>query len=370
MNMKKMLAVSMSAAMVMGMAMPVMAADTGATQNKTSVDAPIYSFEVLDVVVPTKFDIAFNPDGLTVDMGGGTTSTDQILSRNFGIINKGNKDQVFKVGLQIEDKNTGDDVVTFVGTESEVDNADANTYAIYLEVIPADTTEVKVGATPASADENTAAADLNDVTMTKASTAAVALNGGNNQVGFMLEKAVYTPVTDSEVTLGTTTGNDVTANYEVTNLATNGKGITAFTFGGKMNSKANWSKLQNEIKISAVYDNEIATDSATTVTGTGAMINLEPQIDVSATGLITISNLSAAQNFESMTITLPDGRVLDIDVNPVTWDRSNWSQQNGGSMTGQMGTEWVSYLSGQSEDSTITLNLTDQSVKTATVSIS
>ena len=92
MKMKKALALTMSATMAMGIAMPVMAADP-------TVTAPIYSFEVLDVVVPTTYEVAFNPEGLTVKTGDSTTSTDQIISRNYGMINKGNKDQVMAVAL-------------------------------------------------------------------------------------------------------------------------------------------------------------------------------------------------------------------------------------------------------------------------------
>ena len=202
MKMKKALALTMSATMAMGIAMPVMAADP-------TVTAPIYSFEVLDVVVPTTYEVAFNPEGLTVKTGDSTTSTDQIISRNYGMINKGNKDQVMAVALKVEDQNTGDNKVTFVDSEDEVDNAKAGEYKIHLTAIAADTTEVTVGSpTPASADENTAATDLNSVTMNKAAdTTAVTLKDGDNKLAFKLDKAVYSPKSGSELELGATGSN-------------------------------------------------------------------------------------------------------------------------------------------------------------------
>ena len=91
-KMKKMLAAIMSAAMVMSMSMTAFAADdadsTPSGNSKVEVDAPIYAYDFIDVVVPTAFKVAFNPTGLEVTTGTGTTSTDQIVSKNYGIINK------------------------------------------------------------------------------------------------------------------------------------------------------------------------------------------------------------------------------------------------------------------------------------------
>ena len=106
MKMKKMFALTLGATMAMGTAMPVMASDP-------TVTAPIYSFEKIDVVVPTTYKVAFNPEGLTVKTDDSTgTSTDQILSKNYGILNKSNKDMVSHVewhmrGFRIEGIKSG-----------------------------------------------------------------------------------------------------------------------------------------------------------------------------------------------------------------------------------------------------------------------
>lgn len=261
-HINKILASALSVSMLMGGTLPALAAEG-------EVDAPIYSLDVIDVIVPTTYAVAFNPEELQVKTGDSTNSNAQILSKNFGIINKSSKDKLIKVSLNVEDLNNGSGI-TFVDTEQDVDDAADGEYKIHLTVIPADGTEVKVSGNPAT--QTTAASDLNDVVMTGADSKAVTLKAGANLVGFKLDKATWTPKTGADVTLGTTNSNNVSSNYEVTALATGGKGITAFTFGGKMNKNADWFKLTKGIKITVVYDSVTASSDTTTVSGTGAMV--------------------------------------------------------------------------------------------------
>lgn len=261
-KMKKALAVALSAAMVMGMSLTTFAAE-----QEVSVDAPIYAYDITNVIVPTNFQVAFNPNGLDVDKDGGTTIVqDQIVSKNYGIINKSTKDKVITVSLTVEDLNEGK--ITFAANPADVTSASADDYVVNLTVVPADATEVKVGATPASADLTTTAADLADVSMTGATAKAKALVAGENDVDFLLAKADYT----GKVDLSTTT-NNVADKFTLANLAAGGKGITAFTFSGAMNANADWTKLTKGIKITAVYSNENAPAGAVAETGTGALYN-------------------------------------------------------------------------------------------------
>ena len=367
MKMKKALALTLSATMAMGIAMPVMAADP-------TVTAPIYSFEVLQVVVPTDYQVAFNPEGLTVKTGASTTSTDQILSRSYGMINKGNKDQVMTVSLQVEDQNTGDDKVTFVDSADEVTNAKAGEYKIHLTAIAADTTEVQVGSTPTSATDSTTASDLNSVTMTKADEAtAVTLKGGENKIAFKLDKAVYSPKSGSELELGASgsSTNDVASNFEITSLAASGKGITAFTFGGSMNNvDTNWSKLTAGIKITATYSNEIAPSSATAIAGTGAMVKMGPQISMNNDGLITMTNFTADQNYVSLAVTDGEGTKWDIGDSPYTWDLENYDAETGGDANIQLSEGWISFLIDKGGDVELELTLSDGSTRTFSITIS
>lgn len=260
-KMKKALAVALSASMVMGMSITSFASD-----QEVSVDAPIYAYDVTNVIVPTNFLVAFNPNGLDVDKDGGTTIVqDQIVSKNYGIINKSTKDKVITVTLNVEDLNEGK--ITFAQDPADVTNAAADDYVLNLTVVPADTTEVQVGSTPAPADLTTTGADLADAAMTPATGKDKVLVAGENDVDFLLTKADY----EGKIDLSGTTGNNVTDKFTIKNLAASGKGITAFTFSGTMNAKADWTKLTKGIRITAVYSNDNAPDGATAEAGTGAL---------------------------------------------------------------------------------------------------
>lgn len=309
-NMKKGFAVILSASMVMGLAAPAMAA-TEVDGGTTGVDIPIYSLDIDKVVVPSTYEVAFNPGELTITTGSGTTSTDQILSRNFGIINQSSKAKIVTVGLNVEDQNT-DSPIKFVGSAADVGSAGMDDYAIYLEAVPADTTEIQVGSTPTAADESTTAADLGNVVMTKATAAAVPLSAGENELQFVLGKATYTPKGGSEVELGTTTGNDVASNYELTGLAANGKGITAFTLTGSMNKTAEWHKLTSGIKITPTYTLKTVADDTVTgmvKSGTGAVYeNPVPQFSSNNVGEIKYTKGSGSDALAAIkTITMVGG---------------------------------------------------------------
>lgn len=306
-NMKKAFAAAVSAAVVMSMPMAAMASSTTPAPTTTptpaptpvsaEVEAPIYSFDVVNVVVPSSLVVAFNPDELEVTTDStavpAVTSTSQVLSRSFGILNKSNKDKIVTVTLNVEDLNG--DKITFVDTDAAATGAAEGVYAVHLAALPADDTEVKIGTS--SADENTDANAVADVKMTGTTVddAKVTLAAGNNTLAFVLQKATYEPKTGGGITLGNST-NDVSNSLELTGVATGGKGITAFTFAGALNPKAEWSKLASGIKITAVYDFETTynyadltnTTNGSVVNGTGAMLgSLAPKFSSgSAVGTI------------------------------------------------------------------------------------
>lgn len=318
-SMKKVFAVALSASMVMGMAVPVMAADEVNNGNGSSdVTAPIYSLDVSKVVVPSAYEVAFNPGELTVKTGTGAsdTSTDQILSRKFGIINQSSKAKVVTVSLAVEDQNTNSPI-KFVGSRADVTNAEMNEYAIYLEAVPADANEVKIGT--ASADKDTAATALKDVAMTGATAAAVPLGAGDNELQFVLGKATYDPISGSDVTLGGTPGNDVASNYELTALAGGGKGITAFTLTGSMNKTAKWHELTAGIKITPTYTLETVADETVTSavkSGTGAVYESSTPMFKTGSAVGTIQYSAgtgddAVATIDKVEMTMPNGRIYN-----------------------------------------------------------
>lgn len=273
---KKLFAVVLSAAMVMGMSATVMAADT------TTGEAPIYSFDVENVIVPTTFVTAFNPDGLIVKKSDGTTSTAPIQSMNYGILNKSSKDKIVTVDLTITDKNaTGTNPgVTFVDTASDATSADKNTYAIHMMAIPAKD-DKEVVTTPTAPTTQTQPTELGNVEMNlAATTTSPTLKAGSNQMAFVLKAGKY----EGELVLGTDNNNNVTGKHTLTELAADGKGITGFTFGGEMNSKADWTKMTEKIEITATYTFSNAEGTETPTAGTGALVPVADVAPVFTTG--------------------------------------------------------------------------------------
>ncbi len=366
-KMKKALAVALSAAMVMGMSLTTFAAE-----QEVSVDAPIYAYDITNVIVPTNFQVAFNPNGLDVDKDGGTTIVqDQIVSKNYGIINKSTKDKVITVSLTVEDLNEGK--ITFAADPADVASASADDYVVNLTVVPADATEVKVGATPASADLTTTAADLGDVSMAGATAKAKALVAGENDVDFLLAKAAYT----GKVDLSTTT-NNVADKFTLANLATGGKGITAFTFSGAMNANADWTKLTKGIKITAVYSNENAPAGAVAETGTGALYNNPNPVFKTGDGIGTIKYKPGTGNDAIASITKIEmdnqGNVYD-GYNPDTTTGSNlWAAATNSNGLITLPASYMQfyidgYPSDATREATITYETVGSGTKTATVDV-
>lgn len=232
------------------------------------VMVPIFNYEITDVVVPASYALSLNPYEMPIDMGDGSVSTQQVLSRKYGIVNKSSMDKLVTVTFTVEDMNK--DKIVFVDSAKEAENADEDTYAVYLALVPADEKEVKIG--KSRADEKTSAQELSNVEMNGAKRQAVALHEGENKVSFKLSKAAYDFKDGDRPELGSSVGKDEKKAFELTGLNPKGKSVTAFTFEGAMNQKAAWEKLSKGIRITASYVYKTADGTEKIVKGTGAMV--------------------------------------------------------------------------------------------------
>lgn len=302
---KKFLAFVLSLSMLMGGS--IMASATGAptVSGGDSVDAPIFSMNVLNIVVPTNMAVAFNPGELDVK-NGEETVTDQVVSRNLAIVNKSSKDKVISAAIKVTDLN-GTKIV-FKDSEQEVTDAAADAYAVYLALAPANKTAPQTAAGNAITHE-TDQGDLTNVKMTAAQDVSgndleVPLASGDNKVEFKLGKATFTKKGDG-VVLGTTSGNDVSSLYDLSALGTDG--LTAFTFVGAMKATAPWEKLVSGIKIEVVYtardaeeDDAYAADTTYMLAAAGAG---------GASGIKDGDTVNAQLNTDKLTfkVVLPEG---------------------------------------------------------------
>lgn len=217
-----------------------------AEENNEEKELP----EIINVVVPTTYTLALNPYGLPIRIDNNTISTEQVISRMYGIVNKSSIGQIVTVSLTVEDRNGGK--IIFVDSAEEAENAEENVYAIYLEAIPANEEQILIDGKPV--DSEVTGELLRKVEMTGVKEHAVTLHDGINRIAFKLFGAVY---------------ND---DYELMKLAPDGKGVSAYTFSGVMNPNAEWEKLSGGIKLSVVYAYQTADGSEEIIEGTGAMI--------------------------------------------------------------------------------------------------
>ena len=238
-----------------------------AVPSAVEIKVPIYKYDVVNIVAPTKYAVALNPYGLAVRTGEDEVSTGQVVSRKYGILNKSSTDKIVSVTFMVEDLNGGK--IVFVDSEEEAWEADEDTYAVYLAAVPADDSGIWINGEPVDCD--TTAAELSDVEMEEATDSALPLGEGKNTLSFLLSKAVYSFGDGTEHNLGEEDW-EYEDRLELLSLAPGEGGITAFTFTGAMNPKADWGKLLYGIKISAVYTYKTATGEEEILEGTGAMI--------------------------------------------------------------------------------------------------
>ena len=230
---------------------------------------PIYDYDILNVLVPTSYAVAFNPYGLNIRVDEDDYFSGQVISRNYGIVNASARDKLVTVTLTVEDLNDGE--ITFVDSAEAVRDADAETFAVSLALVPADDREITVN--NRKVDKNITTESLTDVSMGKSTKNAVTLHAGENQVTFKLSGAVYDfsdsdgPSPDDE--------DSHADSFRLMKLAADGTGVTAFTFDGAMNPNADWTKLQRGIRLSVVYDYENTTGTEMIAEGTGAMVRID-----------------------------------------------------------------------------------------------
>lgn len=146
--------------------------------------------------------------------------------------------------------------------------------------------------------------------------------------------------------------------YVYASMGTAGE-AAGFTYVGKLsNAKDTWTNDDIK-KVSIAYDitgvtatkfDEVKNDCTyglyAPITG--------PQFNVSASGLITMTGLTADKNFKSLFV-----QGSDVEGSEATWETSAWTEANGGDLSIQLGQSWMDWLDGESV--TAELTLTDNS---------
>lgn len=215
--------------------------------STTAGTGNILAYSVDTYVVPTSLSVALNPQGYAVTLRGtgndAVTTTNQIVSLNYGVANLSSADKIIKLSVAV----SGGSEVTFVESADAISDTDAAP-EMYL-ALQSNTGDLKTSANAAFAvdvksganEHNVTAANLTDVTMTADATTAVAFGGESTikaEKTFELGKATYA-VKDGETVDFDTTQTQLAGKMEITALG----GIKGFTITGAMNTKQDWTKL-------------------------------------------------------------------------------------------------------------------------------
>lgn len=346
---KKVVAFALTASMVLGSSMTVFASDTGSTTPVTTgtgntsgtgtVEGHVNK-EVLNVVLPTvqsgssAFAYTMDPERLI-------QGTDAAKYAEGTVFPKGTEDKG----------------VYFLTAEKTYANT-SNTYQVINKSSCDVTLTVDVIATQKS---------TNDITL--ANSATVSTTDPELYLG--LKVGDDTKVVSSTKQTVTKTIPGTSGNFSIAVQEKNGQ--KEYTYKEKADAskwKAMNISMTGEVSkvdigsdttaptIDVTWTWVKAADGATAATDVVDYVT-GPQISVTPSGLITLSNLTSERNHRSVTLTI-NGATHDINVNPVDWDTSSWSQENGGTSVGQLGTEWMRWLTEETDGTiTLTLNLTD-----------
>lgn len=341
MNYKKALAGVLAGTMVMGSAFTVLAADeNGSTTGSGSLDI-VENADVFSVVLPTIPDTGDTTFNYILDPTGVIKDTD--AAKYSGA--------TFVDGKTVYFANAGTD-----GTTTYSDTSDALT----IENKSTMDVNVTVRATVKAVDGiKMASSGTFDATDTEAKL-YLALKDKDTANS---EKAITADGVELTSTIQALAGAYETK-YEngkyVKKLKDSATGFKTYSFQvtGACNPNGTWNGLTDTPpEIEVVW-------SVTDPTVTGPQISWAKSGD---TGVITMTGLTAEQNYKSLKITLGDGSEWDINDGATTWENSNWNSEEGGDLTITMAKSWMDFIAEKAGNPTATLTLTDNTTKTISI---
>ncbi|MCI9179400.1 MAG: hypothetical protein HFG50_05245 [Lachnospiraceae bacterium] len=360
MNYKKILAVSLAGAMAFGNSMFAMAADKEAGASGSGEVQYVTKGDVFDVVLPTvaddatTFNYLLDPDGL-IEATGGDRYQNKVFDKDKNVYFLRSE----QVDGQIDDGNGSNTTgkVDYTDTSDEIEVVNKSTQAVNL------TLKVKVE-------------DIDGIKMATSTTFGtespelyLAVKGKLTDDASATDTAISTESKEIPISIPADDAayeivwNATDKQYEKA-LTTEAKendyaGFKSYTFQltGSCNTHAGWAALKDKApKVDLIWSVKDFT-----VTG--------PQISLNAQGLITVTNLTADKNYESITVTVA-GEEFNIAAADTTWFADNWSAETGGEFTVQMGSGWFAHIAANGQKAKVKLNYTGGSVESAEVDFS
>lgn len=353
-NYKRLLAVGLAAAMLMGSSAVAFAADQEGSSSGEGETQFISKSDVFDVVLPTvaedatTFDYLLDPEGLIAETEG---------DRYTGKVFDDDKTVYFLRSSQVDGTVKGaDGKVDYTDKSDEIKVVNKSTEAVDLKV-SAKVTEVPSEITMAASNTFSGTdAELYLALLgtdgTTPTEKAISADGVELAVNIPADAAAYEVKWNAAAGAYEKQLTDAAKEADYTGFKS-----YSFQLTGVCNTTegTNWSGLTDKApKVDLTWSVKDFT-----VTG--------PQITISDTGLITISNLTADKNYSGLSIENSNGGPYDINSAPVTWNEENYNPENGGTTTCQMGEVWLSTLRGITGKAH--LSLTDGTIITIDINI-
>lgn len=357
---KKMLALTLAVSMVMGSSFAAFAEDNPATpggNGSTTAEGNVEGHvdkEVLKVVLPTvaadssAFEYTMDPERLIQ----GTEAKKYADGTTF----------------PATDSDTG---VYFLTAPNTYEN-NSKPY----QVINKSSCNIEL-TVKAKATQNTA----NDIALATSDT--VSTTTPELYLGLIVGKmgtSTVTALSSTEATINKVIAGTPT-NFEV-GVKTNADGTKSYTYKekasattwkavnirmtGKVSDKVAITKDTTAPTVEVTWSWAKAADSATAATDAFDVTITPPAITLTSAGLVTVTGLTAEQNFESVKILVGD-KEWDMDDEVATWNTDNWDSENGGSFTVQMSDAWIAFINDNGGKAKAIINYTDGSAESSEV---
>ena len=359
-NYKRILAVSLAATMLMGSSAVVFAADQEASSSGEGETQFVSESDVFDVIFPTvgenetTFDYLLDPDGLIAE-----TKGDRYTGKAFD----DDKTVYFLRSKQVDGTVDGSaGKCDYTDKSDEIKVVNKSTEAVDLKVSAKVTdvpSEIKMAAAKTFAGTDTELyLGLMGTDGTTPTEKAISAAGVELTASIAADAAAYETKWDASANGGK---GAYVKSLTTAAQAADYAGFKSYSFQltGVCNTAegTDWSGLTDKApKVDLTWSVKDFT-----VTG--------PQLSIDANGLITITGLTSEQNYGSIEIAGADGVGYDMMLNQVTWDMDSYSEENGGNLGIQLGAAWLDYLRQAGGTADVTLTLSDNSTKTASVTL-
>lgn len=345
-NYKKILAAGLAVSMVMGNSVIALADDMeGGTSGTGGLEGTV-STDVFSVVLPSvpetgdaTFNYILDPEGLIAKAG-----SDKYTGKTF------------------EENAT----LFFANTAADA----ANNYSSVSDALTvvnksSSNVTVEVKATVASIDGITMSGDKTFKDDTKTSL-YLALKDANNETAITAEGGA---------TLTSTINAAASDAYEIKWNTTDSKYENVLTEAAKKDDYTGFSKYTFQMTgaCNAAGDWSDLTDTAPVVNVVWSVKDpfiTGPQISMNNSGLITVTGLTAEQNYESVKIVVGDGSEWDANDEVAEWNTDSWSSENGGEFTIQLGSGWIDFINGKGGTAKAIINYTGGSAETSVITFS